>query len=185
RRALLDTACEPASEVRLEVEALLAVPEPDADFLESPPLTGALGALEERITDAYVGQRLGPYQIAGRIGTGGTSTVYEACRRDGHYEQRVAIKVVRPGMDHGFILGRLHAERQILAGLSHPNIARLFDGGATPSGAPYLVMEFIDGLPITEYCDRQQMGIRERLALFEQVCAGVQHAHGNLVVHRD
>jgi eukaryotic-like serine/threonine-protein kinase len=184
RRALLDAA-DAGSEVRLEVEALLAAPEPAPDFLESPPLSGALGALEERIADAFIGQRLGAYQIAARIATGGTSTVYEARRRDGHFEQRVAIKVVRPGMDHTFILGRMHAERQILAGLHHANIASLLDGGATPSGAPYLVMEFIDGLPITEYCDRRQLGIRERLALFEQVCAAVQHAHGNLVVHRD
>jgi non-specific serine/threonine protein kinase/serine/threonine-protein kinase len=185
RRALLDTACGASSEVRLEVEALLATAEPDAGFLESPPLSTSLGALEERMADAYAGQRLGPYEISRRIATGGTSTVYEAWRRDGHYEQRVAIKVVRPGMDHSFILGRLHAERQILAGLSHPNIASLLDGGATPSGAPYLVMEFIDGLPITEYCDRQNMGIRRRLELFENVCAAVQHAHRNLVVHRD
>ncbi|MCU1232876.1 MAG: ppkA [Candidatus Solibacter sp.] len=185
RRALLDAVCGSGGEVRSEVEALLEAPEPHEDFLEPPPLTGALDALEAKITDSYVGQRLGPYQIAGRIATGGTSTVYEAWRHDGHYEQRVAIKVVRPGMDHSFILGRLHAERQILAGLSHPNIASLLDGGATPSGSPYLVMEFIDGLPITEYCDRQQMSIRQRLALFEQACAGVQHAHRNLVVHRD
>jgi serine/threonine protein kinase len=185
RRSLLEAACEPGSEVRIEVEALLAAPEPHADFLESPGLAGALGTLEQRIADAYIGQRLGPYEITGRIASGGTSTVYEAWRRDGHYKQRVAVKVVRPGMDYGFILGRLHAERQILAGLSHPNIASLLDGGATPSGAPYLVMEFIDGLPITEYCDQQQLTITQRLALFQDVCAAVQHAHRNLVVHRD
>jgi eukaryotic-like serine/threonine-protein kinase len=185
RRVLLDASCEPGSEVRLEVEALLGAPEPHADFLVSPGLAGALGTLEQRIADAYIGQRLGPYEITARIASGGTSTVYEAWRRDGHYEQRVAVKVVRPGMDYGFILARLHAERQILAGLSHPNIASLLDGGATPSGAPYLVMEFIDGLPITEYCDRRQLTVPQRLALFQDVCAAVQHAHRNLVVHRD
>ena len=185
RRGMLDAACGAAGEVRLEVEALLAAPEPHDGFLESPGMAGVLGTLEESIADAYIGRRLGPYEITGRIATGGTSTVYDAWRRDGHYEQRVAVKVVRPGMDYGFILGRLHAERQILAGLSHPNIARLLDGGATPSGAPYLVMEFIDGLPITDYCDRQQLTIPRRLAVFEDVCAAVQHAHRNLIVHRD
>jgi serine/threonine protein kinase len=185
RRVLLDAHCNGAGEVRQEVEALLATPEPGEDFLERPAMAGAVEALEEKLMDALAGQRLGPFEVGRRIGTGGTSTVYEAWRRDGHYEQRVAIKVVRPGMDSGFILLRLQAERQILAGLSHPNIARILDGGATPSGAPYMVMEFIDGLPITEYCDRNVPGIRERLEMFEQVCAAVQHAHSHLVVHRD
>src|ERR1051326_7274561 len=178
RRALLDAQCPGDDEVRREVEALLAAPEPEDDFLETPPL--AAGAL-----DKYAGQRLGPYEVIRRIGSGGTSTVYEAYRRDGHYEQRVAIKLVRSDMDRAFILRRLQMERQILAGLSHPGIARLLGGGATPEGTPYLVMEYIDGVPITEYCEQQGLAVRERLGLFEQVCAAVQHAHRALVVHRD
>ncbi|HKA00475.1 MAG TPA: protein kinase [Candidatus Solibacter sp.] len=177
RRALLDRL--PASDpVRCEVEALLDAPDPGEEFLETAPI--AAGAL-----DAYAGKRLGVYEVIRRVGSGGTSTVYEAFRRDGQYEQRVAIKVVRAGMDRAFILRRLHTERQILAGLSHPGIARLFDGGATPEGSPYLVMEYIEGEPVTDYCERQNLGVRERLELFEQICAAVQHAHRNLVVHRD
>jgi non-specific serine/threonine protein kinase/serine/threonine-protein kinase len=135
--------------------------------------------------DAYAGRRLGPYEVIRRIGSGGTATVYEAFRRDGHFEQRVAIKLVRADMDRDFILRRLHTERQILAGMSHPGIARLLDGGATPEGTPYLVMEYIDGVPITDHCERENLTVSARLSLFEQVCAAVQHAHRNLVVHRD
>jgi eukaryotic-like serine/threonine-protein kinase len=178
QRAFLDAECGPDGEVRREVEALLATPEPEEGFLETSPLAGGM-------LDRYIGRRLGAYEVIRRVGSGGTSTVYQAVRRDGQYEQSVAIKVVRAGMDRDFILRRLRTERQILAGLSHPGIAHLLDGGATEEGTPYLVMEFIDGVPVTEYCEHHGLSVRQRLAIFEQICAAVQHAHRNLIVHRD
>jgi serine/threonine protein kinase len=111
--------------------------------------------------------------------------VFLAERSDGSFRQRVAIKIVRRDLDPEAIERRFRAERQILAGLAHPNIARLLDGGSTPGGFPYLVMEHVDGLPIDEYCDRRRLDVRARLELFVQVCSAVQHAHRNLVIHRD
>src|SRR5579864_3320666 len=111
-------------------------------------------------------------------------TVYRAVRSS-DFEKQVAIKLVKRGMDTDFILRRFRHERQILAGLDHPNIARLLDGGATEDGRPYLVMEYIEGTPITEYCDQRSLPTHDRLELFRTVCGGVQYAHQNLVVHRD
>src|SRR5262249_11433822 len=119
------------------------------------------------------------------IGHGGMGVVYLAVRADDHYRKRVAIKLVQRGMDVDFVIRRFRHERQILASLDHPNIARLLDGGATPSGLPYFVMEYIEGQPIDEYCDHNRLSTVERLKLFRQVCAAVQYAHQNLVVHRD
>src|SRR5262249_36142636 len=119
------------------------------------------------------------------IGRGGMGEVYRAERDDEHYRQQVAIKIVKRGMDTDFILRRFRNERQILAGLEHPNIARLLDGGATEEGLPYYVMEYIEGRPIDEYCDTNQLPVEDRLRLFLQVCAAVQFAHQKMVVHRD
>src|SRR5438552_9328591 len=112
-------------------------------------------------------------------------TVYLAQRADKQYKQFVAIKIVKRGMDTADILRRVRNERQILASLDHPNIARLLDGGTTTDGLPYLVMEYVEGTAITEYCDRLRLTVIDRLKLFETVCAAVRHAHQNLVVHRD
>ncbi len=124
------------------------------------------------------------WKLIRRLGGGGMGDVYLAERRD-DYSQRVAIKLVRPDLLGPVIRTRLRAERQILARLSHPNIARLLDGGTTPDGIPYLVMEYIEGLPIDEYCDRKRLNIEARLGLIRQVCSAVHSAHQNLVVHRD
>ncbi len=127
----------------------------------------------------------GPYRLLEEIGRGGMGTVYRAERADAEFEKQVAIKVVKRGMDTDEVLRRFRNERQILASLEHPNVARLYDGGVSPDGRPYLVMEYIEGRPITAYCDERRLGIDERLALFRTVCRAVQFAHQNLVVHRD
>jgi eukaryotic-like serine/threonine-protein kinase len=131
------------------------------------------------------GQRLGPYRIERKLGTGGMGDVYLAERADDEYQQRVAIKLVRAGLYSAQVQSRLRLERQILARLEHPNIARLLDGGRTPDGTPYLVMEYIDGEPIDSYCDRRRLDLNARIALVRRVCEAVHYAHRNLIVHRD
>jgi serine/threonine protein kinase len=125
------------------------------------------------------------YRLIELIGQGGMGDVYRAERADGQYDQRVAIKFVRAGLDTSAILERFRNERQVLASLDHPNIARLFDGGTSEEGIPYLVMELIEGTPIDHYCDLQKLTISERLQLFLQVASAVQYAHQHLVIHRD
>jgi serine/threonine-protein kinase len=134
--------------------------------------------------DALIGRRIGPYLIQQRLGSGGMGSVYRALRED-DYRQQVAVKVIRPGLDGPEILSRFRTERQVLAELPHPHIARLLDGGTLDDGRPYLVMEYIDGEPLDRYCDRHQLGTRQRVLLVQAVCAAVQHAHQRGVVHRD
>ncbi|MEM7355915.1 MAG: serine/threonine-protein kinase, partial [Acidobacteriota bacterium] len=130
-------------------------------------------------------QTVGPYRVLRQIGQGGMSTVYLAVRDDDAYRRRVVVKVVRRDMQSRAMLSRLRAERQILASLEHPNIARLYDGGSTAQGIPYFIMEHVEGIPIDRYCTQHQLSVEERLALFCKVCVAVQYAHQNLVVHRD
>ena len=128
------------------------------------------------------GFRAGPYQLEKRVGRGGMGSVWLASRLDG---QKVAVKLVKRGMDTTEILRRFRMERQVLASLDHPNIARLIDGGSTPEGMPYLAMEYVEGIPIDQFCETHASTITDRLKLFRDVCAAVQYAHQNLVVHRD
>jgi serine/threonine-protein kinase len=134
--------------------------------------------------DSLVGQRVGPYQVEGRVGSGGMGIVYRAARAD-DYRQRVALKVVRPGLADDELLARFRTERQVLAEFGHPHIARLLDGGTTADGRPYFVMEFIDGAPLDRFCDRGRLNTAERVRLLRAVCAAVQHAHERGVLHRD
>ncbi len=150
---------------------------PAADLLQ-PPSNGA--AISSRI-----GNRIGPYEVVVEIGHGGMGEVYRAVRIDGQFDQQVAIKLVRVGMDSAFIVERFLGERQILATLNHPNIARLLDGGATDDGVPYVVMELIEGDRIDAYCQAHRLSVTERLRIFLQVCAAVEYAHQRLVIHRD
>ena len=144
-----------------------------------------LAGLEADLGAAEAPARLGPYRLIGEVGRGGMGTVHLAERADGQFEQQVALKLVKRGMDTDEILRRFRHERQILASLQHPNIARLYDGGASDDGRPYLVMEYVEGIPIDRYCDAHILSVDRRLRLFEAVCEAVHYAHQNLVVHRD
>jgi formylglycine-generating enzyme required for sulfatase activity len=149
-----------------------------------PPPTLPPEQAEAEPADELVGRKVGPYVIEERIGTGGMGTVYRAARQEG-YHQWVAVKVIRPGLDSAEALHRFETERQVLADLPHPHIARLLDGGTLGDGRPYLVMEYIDGLPLDRYCQDRRLGTRERVELLRAVCAAVQHAHECGIVHRD
>ena len=184
RAIYLDGFCAAEPELRQEVDSLLQHYHQAGTMLESPPnLASALSADEG--ADPWLGQKIGPYQAISKIGEGGMGIVYRAVRIDDHYLKHVAIKVVRTGFATEQYLRRFRNERQIMASLEHPNIARLLDGGATETGLPYLVMEYIEGQPIDEYCDGYRLNIVERLKLFSQVCSAVQYAHQNLIIHRD
>jgi serine/threonine protein kinase len=130
-------------------------------------------------------RRFGPYRVLREIGRGGMGAVYLAARADDQYEKHVAIELVRGGPEAGEIVARFRRERQILASLDHPFIARMLDGGTTGDGFPYFVMEYIDGEPLDQYCDSRNLLVPERLRLFLSACSAVQYAHRNLVVHRD
>ncbi len=134
---------------------------------------------------ALVGKNIGPYQILGEIGRGGMGTVYRAVRSDGEFQREVAIKVIARGLEHPILLDRFRIERQILAKFEHPNIARLLDGGTTDDGLLYFVMEYVQGLPLTRYCDAKNLSVSERIRLLSKACEAVAYAHRNLVVHRD
>jgi serine/threonine protein kinase/tetratricopeptide (TPR) repeat protein len=185
RDSWLKTACGPDDALLNEVESLLAAYAPAQNFLEGSPIEGQTGGGGEETTGLREGQRLGAYRLNREIGHGGMGTVFLAARADDQYQMRVAIKVIRRGMNSDAIVRRFRRERQILAALQHPQIARFFDGGVTDEGQPYLVMEYIDGQPIDEFCDSRRLGIDARLQLFRLVCSAVQYAHRNLVVHQD
>src|ERR1017187_8918248 len=169
----------PDQDLRREGASLL---EYSGDKLAS---AAAAAAQEPDPDERLIGTRLGPYRVEGIAGHGGMGAVYRASRDDAEFRQQVAIKLVRVAAESPDTLRRFRQERQILARLSHPNIARLLDGGSTPEGVPYLVMEFIEGEPITAWGDRHALGVEERLRLFLRVCEGVEFAHRDLVVHRD
>ncbi|MFL6236752.1 MAG: tetratricopeptide repeat protein [Thermoanaerobaculia bacterium] len=181
RAAFLDAACQGDDELRREVESLAASETEIGDFIETPVFCIRLDELEP----LAVGERIGAWRIVRELGRGGMGAVYLAERADQELEQTVAIKVVRRGMDTDEIVRRFRSERQILAHLSHPNIAKLFDAGTTGDGRPYFVMEYVEGRPIDQYCDDRKLPVRERLELFRQVCGAIHFAHQNLIVHRD
>ena len=181
RTAFLRNACGPDESLRAEVESLLAAYKRTEAPGENPPFLVDPEPFPETLT----GRRLGSYQVLHEIGHGGMAVVYAAVRADDEYRKRVAIKVVLPGLDSADISRRFRNERQTLATLDHPNIVRLLDGGSTEQGLPYLVMEYVDGVPIDQYCDSHRLSTSERLLLFRTVCTAVQYAHQNLVIHRD
>lgn len=186
RSAWLAEACGTDQALCAEVEMLLSESAETAPFLETPPPLPGFPSLPKRsAADELIGQRIGSYKILREIGQGGMGAVYMAERADEQYRKRVALKLVKRGMDTEEILSRFRHERQILASLDHPNIARLIDGGTTEDGLPYFVMEYIEGQPIDLYCSTHKLNINERLNLFRTVCSAVHYAHQNLVVHRD
>ena len=180
RAEYLDRACAGDADLRAEVEAVLASHR--AVGADEPLQTGA-GS--EPSSEGLVGARVGAWRLEGRVGRGGMGEVYRARRADEEYDQEAAVKIVRTGLSSWEMVRRFRLERQILARLEHPNISTLLDGGVTPEGHPYLVMQFVRGVPITEYADVHRLSVRERLGLFVTVCRTVQFAHSSLVVHRD
>lgn len=155
---------------------------PDPSTLPTLPL---IARDLDQAADRMIGRRIGPYRIVSEIGHGGMGTVYRAMRADDEFQIEVAIKVVRRGMDSQLVLERFRTERQILATLEHPFIGRLLDGGTTEEGLTYFLMEYIEGQPLTRYCDAHQLSVSQRLELFRKVCDAVSHAHQHLIVHRD
>jgi len=183
RAAFLDQACDQDFDLRRQVESLVVAGESASKLLggavESAARVFSGSAIEPE------GERLGPYRLLREIGRGGMGQVYLAVRDDDEFRKQVAVKLIRTGMESAEALLRFRAERQILADLEHPNIARLLDGGTTANGLPFVVMEYVGGLPLAEYCRTRSLGTRQRLELFRKVCGAVQFAHQHLVVHRD
>ncbi len=185
RTAFLASVCDGDETLRQEVLSLLAGDEEADDFLEASPVS-EIAELMRQPEAAYApGSHIGPYRIVREIGRGGMGLVLLAVRDDDAFQKYVAIKLVAPGPLHTEVLRRFRRERQILADLDHPNIARLLDGGTTEQGWPYVVMEYVEGVPLTEYCRAQTLALNERLPLFRDVCAAVQYAHQHLIIHRD
>ncbi|CAN5328607.1 hypothetical protein BH10ACI3_BH10ACI3_20990 [soil metagenome] len=183
RTVYLNDACGENHELRSEIESMLAA----ADLAKNRDFLGrdafGIGASLIAAAAPFNGDEIGNYSIVNEIGRGGMGTVYLAERKD--FDQRVAVKVIKRGMDSDMIVRRFRQERQVLATLSHPNIARLLDGGTTADGRPFFVMEYIEGEPLTKYCDAHKLSIDARLEIFRKVCSAVAYAHANLVVHRD
>ena len=179
REAWLAAVCDDDG-IRAEVTAMLAAYDTEPEFLEQP--TDAAGAMEEAVADALVGRRLGAYRLVRQIGRGGMGVVYEAQRDDQEFDRRAAVKVL-PVWRSASFGERFRFERRVLAGLDHPGIARLIDAGTTPDGVTYVVLEYIDGQPVTTWC--QGRTIAEQVALAERICEAVTYAHQRLVIHRD
>jgi len=199
RAAYLDKACAHDSRVRERVESLLAAHDGAASFLENPvkdmpsettppgeqfdPATMLPSAAYAPITETP-GTMVDRYKLLQRIGDGGMGVVYIA-EQERPVRRRVALKIIKPGMDSSQVIARFEAERQALAMMDHPNIARVLDAGCTATGRPYFVMELVQGIPITKYCDDKELDTRARLELFIQICHAIQHAHQKGIIHRD
>lgn len=187
RAAFVGRACGHDEWLRRELESLLTHDEPGDDFLDRPAMDVAARELAGNETEPAgiePGALIGAYKILEQLARGGMGVVYRA---EQQYPVRriVALKIIKPGMDTREVVARFESERQALALMDHPAIAKVFDAGSTPHGRPYFVMEYVVGAPISDYCDRHKLTIRERLRLFVSVCEGVQHAHYKSVVHRD
>src|SRR5262245_27387472 len=186
RAAYLSEACASDDSLRQRVEKMLAAQVDASSFLEAP-----LGEVTiDRAPLEKPGMQIGPYKLLQQIGEGGFGVVYMAEQTE-PVRRKVALKVIKPGMDTRQVIARFEAERQALAVMDHPNIAKVFDAGTTAStdggypGRPYFVMELVRGIPITQYCDENQLPVRERLELFATVCQAIQHAHTKGIIHRD
>ncbi len=186
RSVFLRQACGSNETLRAEVESLLAANEDAASLLEKPSWwDSGLEWLQAESADPLVNRRVGAYRVLRRIARGGMADVYLGIRADRLYRKFVAIKLLKPGLDNEEVRRRYHTELETLAVLDHPNIVKLLDGGTTEDGKPYLVMDYIQGVRIDEYCDRHRFSVSERIELVRTVCAAMQHAHQNLIVHSD
>jgi len=183
RSSYLDAVCADDAVLRARVEELLKAHEEAGDFLEVPAIE-LNATVEEPPLIEGPGTRIGRYELLELIGEGGMGLVYLAQQKE-PVRRQVALKIIKPGMDSKQVIARFEAERQTLAVLDHPNIAHVFDAGTTKAGRPYFVMEHVEGMSITKYCDEQKLNIEERLELFKKVCEGVHHAHQKGIIHRD
>jgi len=187
RTAHLDRICTGDPALRQRVELLLQAHEQNANPLDRPPVAAAgtilISPAMTQLTE-QPGQRIGRYKLREKIGEGGCGVVYVADQEE-PVRRRVALKIIKLGMDTRQVVARFEAERQVLALMDHPNIAKVLDGGATETGRPYFVMELVRGIKITDYCDQNNLSTPERLKLFIQVCKAVQHAHQKGIIHRD
>src|SRR6266849_5004853 len=184
RAAFLEGACGGDERLRRKVEALLTSHQEIGDFLQESPDEAVSQARIAATADEKPLDRIGRYKLLEQIGEGGCGVIFMA-EQEEPVRRRVAVKVIKPGMDTKSVIARFEAERQALALMDHPSIAKVFDGGATKSGRPYFVMELVRGVKITEYCDEHSLTTHERLKLFIQVCQAVQHAHQKGIIHRD
>jgi serine/threonine protein kinase/Tol biopolymer transport system component/tetratricopeptide (TPR) repeat protein len=185
RASFLHRQCADDEEVRREVASLLESLDESGRFLESPLISVKEVVDLPPSPPSLAGLRVGAYELVREIGRGGMGTVYLATRADNEFKKRVAIKLIRGGMESDSIIRRFRNERQILARLEHPNIARLLDGGTTADGLPYFVMEYVEGDALTQYCTLQSLPLRERLDIFLKACSAVHYAHRRMIVHRD
>src|SRR6184192_3629107 len=185
RAKFLEQKCIGDDALRREVESLLESHASAGAFIDERSRFFSEEDFQNGDQAVPAGQLIGAYRIVREIGRGGMGTVYLAERADEQYKKQVAIKLIKRGMDTDSVLRHFRNERQILAGFDHPNIARLFDGGTTDDGLPYFVMEYVEGLPINEYCAAHKISLVERLKLFREVCAAVSYAHRHTVIHRD
>lgn len=183
RIKFIKTRCGNDEELITEITSLLHSLENTEDFLEAP--LKLIDEDREAFADPLLGKQIGNFIIDGEAGIGGMGVVYSGKRNDKEFEQKVAIKILKYGFNSKYHLGRFQIERQTLANLQHPNIAGLLDGGTTADGLPYLVMEYIDGMPVTVYSTKKNLSLNQKLELFRQICGAVQYAHKNLVIHRD
>lgn len=185
RPAFVVSECRDDSAMLAEVTSLLESHSESESLLESPALAAVTDLVDDAMRPSRIGQIVGAYEIESEVGRGGMGAVYLASRADKAFDKKVAIKLIKRGFDTDEIVRRFRYERQILAGLEHPNITRLLDGGSTNDGLPYLVMDYVDGKPLTRYADEHRLSVEQRLDIFLQICAAVSYAHQSLVIHRD
>ncbi|HUR98319.1 MAG TPA: protein kinase, partial [Pyrinomonadaceae bacterium] len=200
RAQFVDKFCGPDTELKAEILKLLQSDDSASDFIESPIWTDSnflntsakkelSSSIDREVDgaddDSFLGKEIGVYRLKEEIGRGGMGAVYLADRADGEFQQRVAIKLIKRGMDSDFIVRRFRHERQILASFEHPFIARLLDGGTTTEGVPYFVMEYVEGETLYKYSDSKRLNIRDRLKLFQKVCSAIDYAHEKKIIHRD
>jgi len=199
REAFLVAACAGDEDLAAEVNKLLVDLKSADRFIETPVwsdssllsttakkmFSDSIGRAEKRGAFNYTGRQIGPYRLERELGRGGMGAVYLAERTDGEFRQRVAVKLIKRGMDSDYIIRRFRHERQILASFEHPYIARLLDGGTTDDGIPYFVMEYIEGDTLYNYCDAKHLETRDRLKVFQKVCSAIEYAHEKQIIHRD
>lgn len=185
RSIYLTQICGADKELRHEIDSLLSYEETENDVFENKQLNPLTFGEIDKIPNNYIGKQIGKYKITKPLGEGGMGAVFLGERNDGEFEQEVAIKLLKQGFVSKVALSRFVSERKILARLHHRFIAQLLDGGTTEEGMPFLIMEYVEGLPLLEYCREKNLGLKERLELFQNICSAVQYAHQHLVIHRD